>query len=243
MTLKGLILAGGKGTRLHPCTDITNKHLLPVWDRPMIDWALMHLADLDITDPARIGIVIGDHFGDTIRNYLGPKYQYIEQGPADGIGNAVRIAHSFIQDSPFVVHLGDQIYTESLLRHYQEWQKQDTDIHVMLRWYEHANRHTVVSIKDDRITGLVEKPKEPEEGFVMVGISFYKSKIFSVLQDLNPGHNSEYQLSDAITLALKRGLSISYSILEEEWVDAGTPENLLYASHMIKKWRKEENDI
>lgn len=232
MYMRGIILAGGTGTRLEPLTKVTNKHLLPVYDRPMIDWAIGHLEEIGIKD---IGIVISEPHDEAVKRYLGSQYTYLHQGKATGIGRAALSARSFIGDSPFVVHLGDQVYTESLKEHYDAWIKNDSQIHIILRWYEHANRHTVVFVEEGRVVSLIEKPQQPNEGYVMVGMSFYKPDIFEVLEDLSPGYAGEYQLSDAISLALKRKFSVTYSILSGEWVDAGTPDNLLQAAVLMHR--------
>lgn len=229
--MKAIILAGGTGTRLDPLTKIINKHLLPVYDRPMIDWAILHLKEIGISN---IGIVVSKPHDEQVKNYLGHTYTYIHQGEAEGIAQAVKSAKNFIGDSNFLVHLGDQVYTESLKLYYDAWVKNDSQVHIILRWYEHANHHTVVFIEGGKIKSLVEKPQQPNEGYVMVGMSFYKPRIFEILKNLKPGYKGEYQLSDALAVALEKGFTVTYSILEGEWVDAGTPDNLLLASELMK---------
>lgn len=229
---KGIVLAGGTGSRLYPLTKISNKHLLPVYDRPMIDWAILHLREIGITD---IGIVISKPHDEQVKNYLGKKFTYIHQGTAKGIGQAVLSVKNFIGNSNFIVHLGDQIYTESLLRHYKEWQNKQSDIHIILKRFKYAYKHTVVTLGENGITSIREKPKEKKEGYVMTGINFYTPKIFPVLEKLKKGKNGEYQLSDAIECARRQNFNISYSFLGGEWVDAGTPDNLLLASQVIRE--------
>ena len=229
--MRGLILAGGTGSRLSPLTITTNKHMLPVYDRPMIDWGIFHLHEIGIQD---IGIVISKPHDEQIKSYLGPKYTYIHQGDAQGIGQAVLAAKDFIGNEDFVVHLGDQIYTDSLRKYMEAFYKLNSDIYIILKQSPTANQHTMIFLDNDKIVDIKEKPATPEAGYVMTGMSFYKPTIFSTLLNLKPGHKGEYQLSDAIRDAWNGGRTVDYGILNGDWVDAGTPDNLMEASKIMK---------
>lgn len=234
--MKGLILAGGSGTRLQPMTKYVNKHLLPIYDVPQIDNCINKLKECGIKD---IGVILGGEHAVQIAHYLGDDYDYIWQGKPTGLAKAVQRARPWVGESNFVVHLGDQ-YLEAPIKPYMErFNKSGNDIGLLLKYDKKANRHSVVTVVGDKITNIVEKPSEPEDGLVMVGVYFFKPTIFKVIEDLKPSARGEYELSDAVFKAYKEGRKVGFEVLEGFWMDTGTKDNILKAS-MFQSLIKEQ---
>ena len=226
--MKGIILTGGNATRWGSVSKIINKHLLPVYDTPQVDFRINKLNEIGISD---IGIILGGPHAEQVRSYLGEGYTYIWQGEAAGIAQAISLAKNFVGKDKFIVHLGDQYYESTLVK-MRTFPIKDEDIRILLKWDRYANRHGVVTIgaAGKEIKSIIEKPKYPEEGFVMVGVYGFSPKIFDIIDDLKPSPRGEYEISDAVWLAIKSGLKVSVDFLDGIWIDVGTPENLLKAS-------------
>lgn len=226
--MKGVILAGGNATRWGKVGNLFNKHMIPVYDQPQVDLCLKKFREAGIED---IAIILGGKHPEQVRDYLGREdFTYIYQGEPKGIGHAVLLTKDFVGDDNVIIHLGDQYYEASIKDFVENLENTDTDISLLLKWDKHANRHSVVTVTNNKVVGIVEKPEEPEDGYVMVGVYGFSPKIFPILEQLKPSTRGEYELSDAVWLGIKSGLNYNYEILSGIWIDVGTPENLLKAS-------------
>jgi len=233
--MKGVILAAGKGTRLDPLTRIINKQMLPVYDRPMIDYPIQKLKEAGIDD---IAIVIDKENYDLFHKYLGQDYTYLFQNPhKQGIAQAVLASEKFIGNSKFIVHLGDQIYEDSIKRFAEEFDKSDLGCKLLLKETgDQARYHTVAYVKGENIIDLIEKPNV-DNGLTMVGIYAFTPKIFEYIRSVRKSERLEYEICDAIKDMLIKDKNVGYNILDGQWIDAGTFDNLYLASRLIKNKR------
>lgn len=234
--MKGVILAAGKGTRLDPLTKIINKQMLPIYDRPMIDYPIQKLKEAGIND---IAIVINKGDYKLIHSYLGDNYTYITQNMKEqGIAKAILTAEQFVGDSKFIVHLGDQIYESSIKDFVRNFNKSNQGCRLLLKETgNQARYHTVAYTKGNELTDLIEKP-DVDNGLTMVGIYAFTPKIFDYLKSVGKSERGEYEICDAIKDMLIKEKNVGYDILEGAWVDAGTFDNLYLAAGLIKNWNK-----
>lgn len=238
MKLKGLVLAGGEGTRLRPFTLSTPKHLIPLLGKAVIEYPISHLVEAGITN---IGIVVG-YLGHLIEEYLsdgsryGARFTYIRQKQRLGIAHAIHLAieRGFI-NGPFVVYLGDNILASGIQKSIQRFIESNADVYVMLTRVKDPWRFGVALIKDGRITRLVEKPKEPVSDMALVGIYYFRDpdlveKAFSALK---PSWRGEYEITELIQWFINNGYCVEYDIVAGWWKDVGTPEGLLDALYLL----------
>ena len=222
--IKGIILAGGMGTRLYPLTKVTNKHLLPVGDVPMIYHPINRLVEADIRD---IMIVTGvEHCGDMM-SLLGSgadhgcNFTYKVQDQPDGIAGALRLCKSFVGDSSCVVLLGDNIFKEDLGPHVVNFLESQDNCKVFFKHVNDPKRYGVGVFDGDRITKIEEKPEHPKSNLACVGIYFYTNQVFSIIEQAKMSDRGEYEITSINNQFIEQK-SCSYSILEERWADAGT---------------------
>jgi len=222
--VKGVILAGGMGTRLYPLTKVTNKHLLPVGDVPMIYHPINRLVEAGITD---IMIVTGvEHCGAMI-SLLGSgtdhgcSFTYKVQDQPDGIAGALRLCRGFVGESSCVVLLGDNIFKENLRPHVADFIQSDDNCKVFFKHVDDPRRYGVGVFEGDRITMIEEKPEKPRSNLACVGIYFYTNQVFDVIEHAKKSERGEYEIT-GINNKFVEQRSCSYSILEDRWVDAGT---------------------
>jgi glucose-1-phosphate thymidylyltransferase len=234
--MRGIILAGGTGSRLYPLTKVTNKHLLPVGRKPMIFYPIERLIEVGITE---ILVVTGvDHMGDLV-NMLGSgkdfgcNFTYKVQDKALGIAQALQLAKSFAGNEKTVVLLGDNIFGESLSMYVKKFEKQKTGARVLIKEVPDPERFGVAEIKGDRIISIEEKPKKPKSKFVITGIYMYDQQVFDMIKGLKPSKRGELEISDVNAAYLKRG-ELEYDILSSWWTDAGTFETLERASLLVE---------
>ncbi len=229
---KGVILAGGLGIRLHPLTKVTNKHLLPVFDRPMIYYPLETLKSLGITN---ILIVSGrehaEHFIALFgsgREY-GVQLLYAVQDKAGGIAQALGLAEDFAQNgTSLAVILGDNVFEncdEQFRRAVQEFPASAEEAKLFFKEREDASRFGVATIADGRLIEIIEKPENPKSNFAQVGFYLYKPAIFPHIKTLTPSARGELELTDLNNIFVRRGTA-GYEILSGEWFDTGTLESL-----------------
>ena len=222
--MKGIILAGGKGTRLYPLTKVTNKHLLPVGDVPMIYHPIKTLVDAGVTD---IMIITGvEHCGDIIALLgsgaeHGCSFTYRVQDQPDGIAGALRRCEDFVGNDKCVVLLGDNIFKENLTQHINTFQDSDMDCRVFFKHVDNPSRYGVGVFHKDSIIEIEEKPKNPKSNFACVGIYFYSNKVFDIIKNVKKSDRGEYEFTSINNEFIKSN-SCEYAILEERWVDAGT---------------------
>lgn len=239
--LKGVILAGGLGTRLSPLTKITNKHLLPVYDRPMIYYPIQTLVNAGIKD---ILIVTGgNHAGEFLRLLgngaeFGLKHiNYTYQEGEGGIADALRLAEHFAGGDRVCVVLGDNLIQGNMRAAAEAYRQQRSGARIILKDVEDPERFGVVRFADDdtgRITEIIEKPSEPPSASAVIGIYFYDSWVFDVIRTLKPSRRNELEITDVNNAYLRAGL-LEHSKLDGWWTDAGTFESLHRASNLVKQ--------
>jgi len=230
--MKGVILAGGTGSRLYPLTKVTNKHLLPVYDKPMIFYPIQTLIDAGIKD---ILIVSGrghaGHFLELLGSGVdfGVKFTYEIQEEAGGIAQALGLAENFADEEDVVVILGDNIFQDNI--------KEDVSnftggAKIFLKEVPDAHRFGVAELRGDRVIGIQEKPHEPKSSFAVTGLYIYSNKVFKVIKTLKPSARGELEITDVNNYFVNNG-TMEYRILDGFWSDAGTFESLLRASLLI----------
>jgi glucose-1-phosphate thymidylyltransferase len=236
--MKGIILAGGLGTRLNPLTKITNKHLLPIYDKPMIYYPLQTLIDAGVKD---ILIVTGgNNAGDFLRllgngaefglKHLNYTYQHGEGGIAD----ALRLAEHFADKDKIIVILGDNIIEGSIKTFVNEFEKQKKGGKIILREVPDPQRFGVPVFKDTKIIKIEEKPSTPKSNYAVTGIYMYDNNVFKIIKKLKPSRRGELEITDVNNAYIKQG-SLTYNILKGWWTDAGTFESLYKASQLVKE--------
>jgi glucose-1-phosphate thymidylyltransferase len=226
--VKGIILAGGTGSRLFPLTKVTNKHLLPVGRKPMIYHSIDKLVEIGIKD---ILIVTGvDHMGDIV-GLLGSgkdfecRFTYKVQDEAGGIAQALGLAENFVGNDLMAVILGDNIFQDNLKPFADAFVEQKTGAKVLIKEVSDPERFGVVEIRDKQVVSIEEKPKKPKSNFVITGIYFYDPKVFGIISKLKPSARGELEVSD-INRAYMKGKQLSYDVLSGWWTDAGTFESI-----------------
>jgi len=236
--MKGVILAGGLGSRLSPLTRITNKHLLPVYDRPMIYYPIQTLINAGISD---IMIVTGGNSaGDFLRllgngkvfglNHLNYTYQEGEGGIAD----ALSLVEHFADDGPICVVLGDNVIEGNIRQAADDYRRQESGAKILLKKVHDPQRFGVPEIKGGRIIGIEEKPASPKSEFAVVGIYFYDATVFDVIKTLKPSERGELEITDVNNHYIRKD-KMTWNELEGWWTDAGTFESLLRASNLVAK--------
>ena len=238
MLLKGIILAGGLGKRLYPLTRISNKHLLPVYNKPMIYYPIQALVAAGIKD---ILIVTGgNHAGEFLRllgngKDFGLKHiNYTYQEGEGGIADALKLAEHFADNDRVVVILGDNIIEKDIIAPIEEFKKQPKGARILLKKVEDPERFGVAEIKDGKVISIEEKPKKPKSDYAVTGIYMYDSEVFDIIKTLKPSGRNELEITDVNNAYLKRG-ELEYSMLDGWWTDSGTFESLLNANMLAAK--------
>ena len=236
--MKGVVLAGGTGSRLYPLTRVTNKHLLPIYDRPMIYYPLQILVDAGIDD---ILIVTGgSSAGDFLRLLRNGKdfglhqLNFAYQEGESGIADALRLAEHFAREQRICVVLGDNIIEGDIRQAAQEFEKQERGARILLKQVPDPERFGVPVFEDGKIVRIEEKPKAAASPYAVTGIYFYDWTVFDRIRDLKPSGRKEYEITDVNNSYLKDG-QLAYDILEGWWTDAGTFESLWRASNMVRE--------
>jgi len=236
--MKGIVLAGGLGKRLYPLTRVSNKHLLPVYNKPMIYYPIQTLVDAGIRD---ILIVTGgNHAGEFLR-LLGngrafdlKHINYTYQEGEGGIAEALRLAKHFVDDDKMVVILGDNIIEKNINKCVNDYMKQTKGARILLKKVKDPERFGVAVLKGNKIIGIEEKPKRPKSNYAVTGIYMYDNKVFDIIAGLKPSKRGELEITDVNNAYLKRG-ELEYSILDGWWTDSGTFDSLLRANNLVAK--------
>jgi glucose-1-phosphate thymidylyltransferase len=236
--MKGVILAGGLGTRLYPLTKITNKHLLPVYNKPMIYYPLEALVKAGIKD---IMIVTGGNYaGDFLRllgngREFGLKHiNYTYQEGEGGIAHALSLAEYFADGSPICVILGDNIIEKNIKKAVRNFEKQKVGAKILLKEVPDPERFGVAEVENGKLIRIVEKPKKPKSNLAVTGIYMYDSKVFDIIRTLKPSERGELEITDVNNAYIKEG-TMTYEMLEGWWTDAGTFESLLRANILVSQ--------
>ncbi|QYR21213.1 NTP transferase domain-containing protein [Paenibacillus sp. sptzw28] len=234
--MKGIILAGGTGSRLYPLTKITNKHLLPVGKYPMIFHSIAKLKEADIND---ILIVTGkDHMGDVV-NLLGSgrefglTFTYKVQDEAGGIAQALGMAERFVNGDQMVVILGDNVFDDSIATFADNFRQQVKGAKILIQEVHDPQRYGVAELDGDRIVSIEEKPQQPKSSFAVTGIYMYDSRVFEIVRTLKPSGRGELEITD-VNNAYIASNELSYDILKGWWTDAGTHASLTKANELAK---------
>lgn len=234
--MKGVILAGGLGSRLHPLTKITNKHLLPVYDQPMIYYPIRTLLNAGIED---IMIVTGGNSaGDFLRllgngKEFGLKHlNYTYQEGEGGIADALSLVEHFADDGPVCVVLGDNIIERNIREAADEYRKQGKGAKILLKHVHDPQRFGVPELDGDRVVRIEEKPHNPKSDFAVIGIYFYDPTVFDVIKTLVPSDRGELEITDVNNHYIERR-EMTWNELDGWWTDAGTFASLLNASNLV----------
>jgi len=237
MDLRGVILAGGTGSRLMPLTKVTNKHLLPIGQKPMIYYPIEKLTSLGIEE---ILIVTGiEHMGDVVSllgsgKQFGCRFTYKVQDEAGGIAQALGLAENFAQRQPVVVILGDNVFEASLKDYADRFISQKTGARVLVKQVPNPQRFGVAQVSGDKIIAIEEKPKKPKSDYAIIGIYFYDASVFDIIRALKPSARGELEITDVNNAYIAKGRLV-YDILEGWWTDAGTFESLDRANELVMK--------
>ncbi len=233
--LKGVILAGGLGTRLHPLTKVTSKHLLPVGNEPMIFHCVKQLTSAGITD---ILIVTNPQYvGDFVKVLgggaeFGCEFTYRVQDEAKGIAHALALAEGFAAGGKSVVLLGDNIFESPIQPAITDFQAQREGARVMLKQVPDPQRYGVATLESHHIVAIEEKPQHPKSDYAVVGVYFYDAAVFDIIRMIEPSARGEYEITAVNNVYIRRGV-LEYSIVQGKWVDAGTFDALTEAHHIL----------
>jgi glucose-1-phosphate thymidylyltransferase len=234
--MKGVILAGGLGTRLYPLTKVTNKHLLPVYDKPMIYYPIQTLINAGIDD---ILIVTGgNNAGDFLKllgngKEFGLKHiNYTYQEGEGGIAEALGLAEFFASGEKICVVLGDNIIEKNIRKAVENFRRQKEGAKILLKEVPDPQRFGVPELKGDRIVRIEEKPKSPKSHYAVIGIYLFDQEVFNFIKTLKPSDRGELEITDVNNQYIEKGL-MTWDILEGWWTDAGTFESLLRANQLV----------
>lgn len=236
--MKGIVLAGGTGSRLFPLTKITNKHLLPIYAKPMIYYPIQTLVDAGISD---IMVVTGGkNSGDFLRllangREFGLKHiAYTYQEGEGGIAEALSLCEHFADGERICVILGDNIIEKNIRAAAEAFARQPSGARILLKEVEDAERFGVAEFAGDKIVGIEEKPSKPKSRYAVTGIYMYDETVFDKVRTCKPSHRNELEITDVNNAYIQEG-TMSYSFLDGWWTDAGTFESLLRAANLVEQ--------
>ncbi len=242
--MKGIVLAGGLGTRLYPLTKVTNKHLLPIYHKPMVYYPIETLVQAGIREI--LVVTGGKNAGEFLRllgngKEFGLKHiNYTYQEGEGGIAAALALAEFFADGGPICVILGDNIIEKSIAPYVHNFQKQGSGARILLKEVEDPGRFGVPEIRNNRIVRIEEKPPVPASNYAVTGIYMYDGDVFDIVKGLKPSLRGELEITDVNNAYIERG-RMEYDILEGWWTDAGTFESLLRASNLVSRKVQEED--
>ncbi|PIS27340.1 MAG: glucose-1-phosphate thymidylyltransferase [Candidatus Marinimicrobia bacterium CG08_land_8_20_14_0_20_45_22] len=233
--MKALITAGGHGTRLRPITHTQNKHLIPIANKPILNYALEYIRKAGITDVGIITNKEGSEVEDVYKDgsQMGLHITYIPQERPSGLADCVRIAQPFLENEPFVFYLGDNIIVGGIARFIDEFRESGANCHLVLARVKDPERFGVPELKDGQIVSIEEKPSKPKSDFAVTGIYIYDSNIFEAVNAISPSARGELEISDAHQYLLEKGFKVTYSEITGWWKDTGKPADLLEANRLV----------
>jgi glucose-1-phosphate thymidylyltransferase len=241
--MKGIVLAGGLGTRLAPLTRVTNKHLLPVFDQPMVYYPVRTLIDAGITD---ILIVTGGNsagdFLKLLRNgaeFGLNRLNYAYQEGEGGIAAALSLAEHFADGGPVCVVLGDNILQKSIASFVRKFRHQGSGAKILLSEVSDPQRFGVPVFQDERVIRIEEKPSDPKSNYAVIGVYMYDNRVFEIIKTLKPSGRGELEITDVNNAYIESG-DLSWDVIDGWWTDAGTFDSLLKASNLISQLRSEK---
>jgi glucose-1-phosphate thymidylyltransferase len=234
--LKGVVLAGGTGSRLFPLTKITNKHLLPIYDKPMIYYPIQTLVDAGVRDI--LLVTGGRNSGDFLRLLANGKefglahFNYTYQEGEGGIADALALAEHFVNGEKVCVILGDNIIEKSLKQAVDDFEKQERGAKILLKEVPDAERFGVAEFSNGKVIGIEEKPSKPKSNYAVTGVYLYDGTVFEKVRKLVPSRRGELEITDVNNAFIAEG-TMTYSFLDGWWTDAGTFESLLRATNLV----------
>lgn len=235
--IKGVVLAGGTGSRLFPLTKVTNKHLLPVGSEPMIYWPIKKMIEAGVEE---ILVVTGtEHMGHVVGllgsgREFGCRFTYKVQDEAGGIAQALALAENFAGGCPILVILGDNIFGDSLVEHARCYRAQGSGARILLKEVTDPERFGVAEVDaTGKVLGIEEKPSVPRSNMAVTGVYFYDNQVFEIIRTLKPSGRGEYEITDVNNAYLNQG-KLQAGKLEGWWTDAGTFESLERANEMAR---------
>jgi len=234
--VKGVVLAGGLGTRLLPLTRVTNKHLLPVYNKPMIYYPIQTLVNAGVQN---IMLVTGGNNAGDFLKLLGNGKEfglrhldYTYQEGEGGIADALRLAEHFADGEPICVVLGDNIIERNILRAAQAFREQKTGARILLKEVKDPQRFGVPILDGQRVVKIEEKPESPSSPYAVTGVYFYDSRVFEIIKTLKPSGRGELEITDVNNADIATG-DLTWDALDGWWTDAGTIESLLLANQLV----------
>jgi glucose-1-phosphate thymidylyltransferase len=235
--MKGIILAGGTGSRLFPLTKVTNKHLLPVGKYPMIFHSVYKLKQANVLD---ILIVTGkDHMGDVVNllgsgKDMGMNFTYKVQDEAGGIAQALGLAEHFVGDDQMVVILGDNVFSDNISEYIMNFREQKTGAKILIQEVHDPQRYGVPMLDGEKIALIEEKPSQPKSNYAVTGIYMYDNNVFNIVKTLKPSNRGELEITDVNNAYIARN-ELTYDILLSWWTDAGTHASLAKANELAQE--------
>jgi glucose-1-phosphate thymidylyltransferase len=233
--MKGIILAGGMGTRLYPLTKVTNKHLLPVGKEPMIFNPIRKMVEAGVT---RILVVTSTaHMGDIVNQLgsgkeFGCEFTYRVQEEAKGIAHALLLGENFAAGEKILVILGDNITTGSLVPHVEAFREQPRGARVLLKKVGDPERYGVAAIDEKQVVQIEEKPEKPKSNYAVIGYYMYDYKVFDIIRNIEPSKRGELEITSVNNRYIELG-ELEYGVLEGDWTDAGTFESWQFANKLM----------
>lgn len=235
--MKGIILAGGTGSRLFPLTKVTNKHLLPVGKYPMIFYSVYKLKQAGLTD---ILLVTGkEHMGDVVNllgsgHEMGVTFTYKVQDEAGGIAQALSLAEQFVGEDKMLVILGDNVFEDDIAPFVSNFRGQTEGAKILLQQVQDPQRFGVAELQGNHIISIEEKPLNPKSDYAVTGIYMFDHHVFDIVKTLKPSSRGELEITDVNNAYISRG-TLTYDVLQGWWTDAGTHSSLARANELAKE--------
>ena len=235
--MKGVLICGGLGTRLRPLTDVTNKSLLPVYDKPLIYYPLQVLLHAGLKE---IMVISGREHVDQMARFIGSGttdciFSYRIQDEPQGIAHALGMAEDFCAGDDVCAILGDNVFFDNLAQHITSFAGGG---HIFLKEVQDPHRFGIVEIDENRVVSIEEKPKEPKSHLAQTGCYLYDNRCFEVIRNLKPSERGELEITDVTRWYMENG-KLGYTILQDEWIDAGTFESLFKAASQVRRRKLE----